>query len=310
MSVYTPINHQQLEQFLQQYTLGSLIRFSGIQAGIENTNYRVSTSTGEYILTLFESLAELELPVYLSLIKHLNESGFPAPKPYCCKENRYINNLAGKPATVFSCLSGQSIDSPSPNQCSEIGGYLAKLHQLSSSTDFYQENSKNISGCQKIFNQIKAQLSETDIQLLNAELNYQSHYPLPNLPHGIIHADLFKDNVLFEQGRISAILDFYNACSDCFLYDIAVTCNDWCVVNESLDQQKFKAFISGYQMIRPLTEDERIYLTVFFRLAALRFWLSRIQHQLSPKQGELTLEKDPLVFKRLLQYYRTETINL
>jgi len=310
MSVYTPINHQQLEQFLQQYTLGSLIQFSGIQAGIENTNYRVSTSTGDYILTLFETLAELELPAYLSLIKHLNESGFPAPKPYYCMGKRYINNLAGKPATVFSCLSGKSIESPSHSQCSEIGGYLAKLHQLSSSIDFNKQNAKSISGCQYIFKQINSQLPETDIQLLTAELNYQSNYPLPNLPQGIIHADLFKDNVLFEQGRISGILDFYNACGDYFLYDIAVTCNDWCVANESLDQQKFKAFISGYQMIRPLTEDETIHLTVFLRLAALRFWLSRIQHRLSPKHGELTLEKDPLVFKRLLQYYRTETINL
>jgi len=310
MSVYTPINLQQLEQFLQQYTLGRLIQFSGIQAGIENTNYRVTTTRGDYILTLFESLSSQELPAYLSLIKQLNQSGFPAPEPYACKQSRFINNLADKPATLFSCLPGQSIDAPTASQCSEIGIYLAKLHLLSSSTEFYKQNAKNISGCQQLFKQIKTQLAEADIHLLQAELNYQSSYDLPDIPKGIIHADLFKDNVLFNQGHISAILDFYNACNDCFLFDIAVTGNDWCVVNGVLDHQKLTAFISGYQIIRQLTDNEKKHITAFFRLAALRFWLSRVEHQLNPKAGELTLEKDPLVFKQLLKQYRAEPINL
>jgi len=215
-----------------------------------------------------------------------------------------------KPATLFSCLPGQSIDAPSTSQCNEIGSYLAKLHQLSSSTEFYKKNAKNLSGCQQIFNQLKSLLTETDIHLLQAELNYQSNYILPDLPKGVIHADLFKDNVLFNQGHISGILDFYNACNDYFLFDIAVTGNDWCVVNGVLDHQKLSAFILGYQTIRQLTENEKKHITAFFRLAALRFWLSRVEHQLNPKTGELTLEKDPLVFKQLLIDYTSEPIKL
>ncbi len=307
MSVYTPIYHQQLEEFLEQYSLGFLMQFSGIQAGIENTNYRVSTSQGEFILTLFESLTAQQLPPYLQLLNHLNQSNFPAPKPQACGKNKFINTLANKPAVLFNCLAGSSITTPSTCQCIEIGQYLAKLHLVSSSSDFYKRNPKNLNGCQQIFNTIKLHLSRQDIDLLHSELNFQKNYPLPALPQGIVHADLFRDNVLFNQGRISGILDFYNACNDSFLFDIAVTCNDWCIENESINQQKIKALLSGYQSIRMLSKDEKTHLTVFFRLAALRFWLSRLEHQINPKEGELTLEKDPLVFKRLLEYYRTES---
>ena len=307
MSVYTPISRQQLHDFLEQYSLGSLIQFSGIQAGIENTNYRVSTSQGKFILTLFESLTAQQLPPYLQLLNHLNQSCFPAPKPQPCGENIFISTLANRPAVIFNCLAGRSVETPSISQCLEIGEYLAKLHLLSSSFDFYRQNPKNVKGCQQLFNKIKPHLSRQDIDVLHSELNFQANYPLPALPQGIIHADLFRDNVLFNQGRISGILDFYNACSDYFLFDIAVTCNDWCAENESINQQKVKALLSGYQSIRMLSEDEKNNSTVFFRLATLRFWLSRLEHQLNPKEGELTLEKDPLVFRRLLEYYRAES---
>ena len=307
MSVYTPIYHQQLQEFLEQYSLGSLVQFSGIQAGIENTNYRVSTSQGEFILTLFESLTAQQLPPYLQLLNHLKQANFPAPKPHACGKDICINTLANKPAVVFNCLAGQAIATPSIGQCMEIGQYLAKLHLVSSSSDFYKRNSKNLKGCQQLFNTIKPHLCRQGIDLLHSELNFQGNYPLPVLPQGIIHADLFRDNVLFNQGHISGILDFYNACNDYFLFDIAVTCNDWCAEHGSVNQQKIKALLSGYQSIRMLSEDEKLHLTVFFRLAALRFWLSRLEHQLNPKEGGLTLEKDPLVFRRLLEYYRTKS---
>lgn len=304
MSVYTAISQQQLEGFLQHYSLGVLEQFSGIQAGIENTNYRVTTSQGHYILTIFESLTAQDLPCYLSLMAHLNQSSFPAPKPFQNKKGCFINYLEHKPATLFNCLPGQSIENPSTPQCIQIGEYLAKLHLISGSSDFYKLNQKSLIGCQQAFKKMQNRLSEDDAKLLNSELNFQSTYPLPDLPQGIIHADLFKDNVLFNQGRISGILDFYNACNDCFLFDIAVTCNDWCVENGSVNQQKFTALLSGYQQIRGLNVDEKTHLPLFLRLAALRFWLSRLEHQLNPKEGELTLEKDPLVFKQLLEYYR------
>lgn len=310
MSVYTPISQNQLENYLTQYSVGSLIHFSGIQAGIENTNYRIKTSSGHFILTIFETLTAEELSCYLQLISHLEQLNFPAPKPYLCNTQQFINPLAGKPATLFSCLPGRSIEHPSTAQCFEIGQYLATLHLLGSSSNFNQQNSKNINGCQQVFNTIEPFLSKQHTALLSSELNYQSCYTLPDLPKGIIHGDLFKDNVLFNHGKITGILDFYNACSDYLLFDIAITCNDWCVENGTVKQQQMSALLSGYQSIRALTDNEKMHLTVFFRLAALRFYLSRLEHQLNPKQGELTLEKDPMVFKHLLETYRTKDVIL
>jgi len=306
MSVYTRINHSQLQDFLNLYSLGTLIEFSGIQAGIENTNYKVSSSQGDFILTLFESLTAEQLPCYFKLLNQLNQSSFPAPKPQPFKADNFIHTLLGKPAAIFNCLPGQSIEAPSLQQCAEIGEYLAKLHLLSPASDFHKENPKNLKGCQQTFNKIKAQLTEQDINLLESELSFQSICLLPNLPQGVIHADLFKDNVLFYQGKISGILDFYNACTDYFLFDIAITCNDWCIDNALPNPHKIKALLSAYQNIKPLSTDEKQLFMVFLRRAALRFWLSRLEHQLNPKQGELTLEKDPLVFKCLLEYYKTE----
>ena len=142
MSVYTSIHPQQLEEFLNRYSLGTLIQFSGIQAGIENTNYKVTTSQGDFILTIFEALPASRLPCYLQLLNHLNQSNFPTPKPYSCKKNRFINTLAYKPATLFNFLPGLSIENPSISQCLEIGRYLAKLHLLGSSSTFYKKNQK------------------------------------------------------------------------------------------------------------------------------------------------------------------------
>jgi len=308
MSVYTLVNQRQLEDFLNIYSLGTLIHYTGIQAGIVNTNYLMATTQGEFILTLFESLTVKELPCFLLLLDHLCHNNFPAPQPQTCKAGHKLSSLNGRPAALFKRLPGQSIDSPSIVQCTELGEYLAKLHLCCKHYNINKQNPKNLAGSQSVFNKIKSQLSKDDIVLLNSELNFQSTYVLPELPRGIIHADLFKDNVLFERGRISGIVDFYDACTDSFLFDIAVTCNDWCVENETINQQKLNAFLSGYQKHRPLHDDEVKHLPVFLRLAALRFWLSRLDHQLKPKAGELTLFKDPLVFRHLLEYYRANTL--
>jgi len=304
MSVYTPISQQQLQDFLNLYSLGNLIEYSGIQAGIENTNYKVSSSQGEFILTIFESLTIQELSCYLNLLNHLCQSNFPAPKPQLSKDNQFITQLQEKPVAFFNCLAGQSIEVPSTKDCFAIGEYLAKLHIASQSASFDKPNLKGMPECQQLFNNIRQSITEHDIELLRSELQFQLDYPIPNLPQGIIHADLFKDNVLFNQGSVSGILDFYNACHDYLLFDIAVTCNDWCVDNNVVNPQKIKALLSGYQSIRLLSEAETCHLNLFLRRAALRFWLSRLEHQLNPKEGELTLIKDPLVFRSILEQHR------
>ena len=303
MSVYTSISQSQLKLFLKNYSLGELIDFSGIQAGIENTNYLVTTEKGNFILTIYESLITSEVPKFLLLLDRLANTKFLVPKPQANISGDQLSTLKDKPAAIFNCLPGHSINNPTIDQCCEIGEFLAQLHQHRQ-TNIDNTNPNNLTGCQTVFNEIQPSLSKQDITLIRSELYYQSSYILPDLPKGVIHADLFKDNVLFDQGKISGILDFYNACNEVFIFDIAVTVNDWCMENTSINSQKFNALISGYQKVRSLTENETRHLPIFLRLTALRFWLSRIEHQLNAKKGELTLIKDPLIFRRILEFHR------
>jgi len=303
MSVYTAVNQQQLKNFLSHYSLGSLVDFSGIHTGIDNSNYAVETSQGKFILTIFETLTIEEIPCYLSLLNHLGEQEFPSPIPQSATNKSFIHTLQNKPAALFNCLPGSSIEAPSINQCTEVGEYLAKLHLLSKNTNFQQVNPKDINGCQSIFERISPYLSQDEITLLGSELNYQLNVSLPNIPQGIIHADLFKDNVLFQQEQMTGMLDFYNACTDYYIFDIAVACNDWCADGAMINQKKLAAFLSGYNKVRTLSTDEIDCLNVFLRRAALRFCLSRLDHQFFPKEGELTLSKDPGVFRHLLEYH-------
>ncbi len=310
MSVYTSINQQQLEQFLQQFDLGDLLQFSGIQAGIENTNYRLTTTQGDFILTLFEGLGATEIGDYLSLMESLQKSSYPAPKPFYDRKGQIIHTIAAKPAVIFSCLPGRSVKQTSLSDCQQLGHYLAELHLITGKSGFNKQNTKDLQGCRQIYTQIATDLDADDKALLAAELEFQQQNASLSLPRGIIHADLFRDNVLFDQHKLSGVLDFYNACEDFYLYDIAVSCNDWCVDNARLDRQKLQAVLDGYQQSRGLVEEEKKYFQHFLRLAAMRFWLSRLLHQLQSRSANLTLVKDPLDFKRLLQYYRVEEVAL
>ncbi len=304
MSVYTPINQQQLEQFLTEYSLGTLVDFSGIKAGIQNTNYAVNTTQGKFILTVFESLTIQDLSGFFDFLAHLDKHKFPAPKPQVNKEGQFFISIKGKPAAFFNCLAGRSIDIPSIKQCGEIGEYLAKLHRCSEKYCLPVQNSKDLDVCQSTFDKIRSHLNNKDSNLLESELKFQRTCFLPDLPRGIIHADLFRDNVLFENGYVSGILDFYNACEDYYLFDIAVACNDWCAENGAINWQKYNALKAGYEKFRKLSADENIHFLVFLRRAALRFWLSRLDHAINPNYGELILEKDPVVFQRLLENYQ------
>jgi homoserine kinase type II len=220
------------------------------------------------------------------------------------KEGQFFISIKGNPAAFFNCLAGRSIDIPSIKQCGEIGEYLAKLHRCSEIYCLPVQNSKDLDVCQSTFDKIRSHLNNKDSNLLESELKFQRTCFLPDLPRGIIHADLFRDNVLFENGYVSGILDFYNACEDYYLFDIAVACNDWCAENGAINWQKYNALKAGYEKFRKLSADENIHFLVFLRRAALRFWLSRLDHAINPNYGELILEKDPVVFQRLLENYQ------
>lgn len=318
MSVFTRITRPQLDQFFSAYTLGEVISFEGITDGIDNTNYGVITTQGSFVLTLFESLTADQLPHFLKLLAHLGKNSLLCPSPQSDRQANSLRQLNGKPAAVFKRLSGLAIVSPSILHCQEIGLQLASLHRCTQAHVFPIKNGNDLSWCKTVLNKIGAYLSAEDRELIDDELVYQAKYSHANLPSGVIHADLFRDNALFVDDRLSGLLDFYSACTDTLLLDVAIAANDWCCDNGTVNHQKFAALLAAYESLRPLEPLEKQYWPTLLRAAALRFWLSRLEHQRYPRPGEMTQQKDPLVFRRILGQHRqptclsghTNTVNL
>lgn len=306
MSVYTQVTRSQLDLFFSSYALGDVTSFEGIEDGINNTNYFISTTEGNFVLTLFETLTVDELERVVKLLSYLAEHKFPCPISLPDRQDKVLRQLNNKPAAVFKRLSGLSTTAPSIAQCREIGLQLANLHRCTKNYIFPITNSNDLDRCKLKLDKVAAQLSATDRELINDELIFQAANRPDSLPQGVIHADLFRDNVLFADNQISGILDFYDACTGPLLFDIAITANDWCCDDGKINHKKFAALLSAYESLRPLEQPEKQYLQTMLRAAALRFWLSRLEHELYPRPGEITRQKDPLIFRQLLQQHRQE----
>ncbi|WP_428354731.1 homoserine kinase [Methyloprofundus sp.] len=305
MSVYTSLSRTEIESVLSRFHLSQLIRYSGISAGIENTNYLIQTAQGDFVLTLYEHFAVTEIKQYLNLLGQLAEHASYYPLPLADTQHQYLQRIAEKPAALFACLPGKSVEYPSHAQLKAVAEALARFHQHSSNLTFNKMNPRNMQWMQESALQVSPDLSEQDAKLLDDELSYQRQYTTLHLPQGIIHADLFKDNVLFAGDSLTAMLDFYVACRDCYLLDIAIALNDWCVdQNGQYSYVQHRVFIAAYQQVRVLDQQEENYLPVLLRRACLRFWLSRLEHKLNPREGEMTQEKDPQFFKKLLLQHR------
>lgn len=306
MSVYTPVTHSQLEFFFDRYALGSVIQFEGIANGIDNSNYFVDTTQGSFVVTLFESLNMDELPQYIKLLTRLTQYHILCPCPQLDRQAKPLRMLNNKPAAIFKRLSGIVIKCPTYVHCQQVGLQLAELHDYTQNYHF--PISINIlAECKTLFAQLDNQLTETDRALITDELDFQTrHYP-NNLPRGVIHADLFRDNVLFDGNKLSGILDFYSAGTGDLLLDLAITANDWCCDNGKPNASKVTVLLSAYETLRPLHTEEKQHWQTLLRIAALRFWLSRLTHQLYPREGEITQQKDPLFFRRLLEQHRNCT---
>ena len=301
MSVYTPVSEVELTDWLRNYSVGRLTTCEPITAGIENTNYFVTTTQGRYVLTLFERLPAAELPFYLELMAHLARHGIPCPAPIANLANQFLGQLNGKPAALVTRLAGESIDKPARAHCEELGALLARMHLAGRSYSAYLENPRGPKWWRYAAKEVRPFLDRPKSALLDAELAYQAEQRFPDLPRGPVHADLFRDNTLWDGARISGVVDFYFAGVDCLLYDLAVCANDWCLRKDyGLDEGRLRALLSAYQALRPVTPAEREAWPMMLRAAALRFWLSRLYDFHLPRPGMLVHAHDPEHFRHVL----------
>ncbi len=317
MSVYTSVSDKDFSEILNLYNLGDFVNSEGIQAGIENTNYFVTTTNGQYVFTLFEKINQTELKFYISLLQELTLAGIACPQPQTDINKQAINEIKNKPYTLVSRLKGKNLNSVNLGQCKAIALELAKLHTtpLSNSKKLTSNlllNRRDKTWREKTAKNLINKLCSSDARLLSSELEYYRSFDDSSLPKGIIHADLFKDNALFINDQLSGIIDFYDACYDNYLYDIAITVNAWCI-EQSCTAEKGKlietfvtGFLQAYQSIRPLTDAEKKAWPIMLRIAAMRFWLSRLEDSLkpdvlTPQQGALTHMKNPKEYQLILQ---------
>jgi len=301
MSVYTIIEENELKSFLLNYNVGELDSFQGISDGIENTNYFVNTSKGRFVLTIFEQHSFEEMQYYLNLMHHLSDHGVPSANPVADKKGLYLSEFKGKPIALVERLNGGSITAATVDHCQQLGTAMGKMHSAGLSYGARQENPRGPTWCQHTAHQVMDKLSEDEQTVLDKEIHYQKEKRHADLPRGVIHADLFRDNALWDAENFSGIIDFYYSCDDVLLYDLAVTANDWCTNEDfTLNKEKVTALLSHYDSFRPLTNNEQQYWPAMLRAGALRFWLSRLYDKHFPRDGELVHTKNPDEFKAIL----------
>ena len=307
MAVFTPVTEEQAALLMSQLSLGELTVLKGIEGGIENTNYFASTDLGEYVLTLFERLNHEQLPFYLFLMKHLAEKGIPVPNPAANRDGDILHTLNEKPTAVVNRLSGQSQLAPEAVHCAAVGTMLARMHLAGEDYNRSQPNLRGLAWWNDTVPVVLPYLDEAQASLLQSELAYQNHIAhgaaYQALPRGPVHADLFRDNVMFEGTALTGLFDFYFAGVDTWLFDLAVCMNDWCIDLQTGEHasDRAQAMLEAYQAIRPLRPAERQLLPAMLRAGALRFWISRLWDFHLPRDAAMLKPHDPTHFERVLR---------
>lgn len=305
MSVYTLVEPAPLANFLAAHQAGTLLDYSGISEGIENTNYLVSTTRGDYVLTLFESTPADQLPYFLDLMAHLAALGVPSARPLPDRDGRYLGLLCERPAALVARLPGRSVSVPELAHCRAIGSALARLHLAGQSFAPTRACDRGAQWRAVTFAQIRSRLSAGEIEVLRRAIANFEREPFTDLPAGVIHADLFRDNALFEGEELTGIIDFYYAHTGALIYDLAVTVTDWCFDSgRAFDAGRARALLEAYAAVRPLDGRERAAWSMAVQAAGLRFWLSRLKDALYPRDGALTRIKDPEPYKRVYLFGR------
>jgi len=301
MSVYTSVNIEELKIWLQDYALDNLTDYQGIKSGITNTNYFLMTAHDRFVLTLFEKNTIEDLPYFVDLMAHLAKNSFLCPKPIFKNNGTALSILKNKPALIVTCLKGKELKKPEVKHCKAVGASLAELHMKSANFTAQHQNTRDLNWIKKTAETLFSELPQDESLLLREEILYQEKKNY-KLPKSTIHGDLFRDNVLFLNDQVSGFIDFYYACTDYLILDVAIAVNDWCVNNDgSFDEARLNAFLDAYKKIRSFNDDEDQAWNDILRLASLRFWVSRLNDFYQIEEGELTFIKDPDHFKKILK---------
>ncbi|SEQ68785.1 homoserine kinase [Giesbergeria anulus] len=307
MAVFTQVPLKDAHTLVQRLQLGELQALRGIEGGIENTNYFVTTDQGEFVLTLFERLTAEQLPFYLHLMKHLAHAGIPVPDPRPDQHGEILHRVCGKPAALVNRLQGKSQLAPQAVHCAAVGDMLARMHLAGRDYERQQPNLRGLPWWNETVPVVLPYLAPEQAALLQSELAYQNHVAASSaytaLPRGPVHADLFRDNVMFDGDTLTGFFDFYFAGVDTWMFDLAVCLNDWCIdlATGQHDTSRAEAMLRAYQAVRPLIAAERELLNAMLRAGALRFWISRLWDFHLPRQASLLTPHDPAHFERVLR---------
>ena len=316
MAVFTPVTEEQAALLMSQLGLGELTELRGIEGGIENTNYFATTDLGDYVLTLFERLNHSQLPFYLYLMKHLAEKGIPVPNPAANSDGDILHTLCDKPAAVVNRLLGKSQLTPDAVHCAAVGAMMARMHLAGEDYNRSQPNLRGLAWWNDTVPVVLPYLEEDQARLLQSELAFQNHIAqgaaYQALPKGPVHADLFRDNVMFEGEKLTGFFDFYFAGNDTWLFDLSVCVNDWCIDLNSGEHapERALAMLNAYQEVRPLRSAERQLLPAMLRAGALRFWISRLWDFHLPREASMLKPHDPTHFERVLRARLTSPFKL